>query len=65
MAIEALPVGASASRHAIVRWSGGSIGEAVRWCDDEALFYEWDLLAKTRAQITSLHIRRDHDWLQS
>ena len=42
VAIEQLPVGASASRRAIVNWSDGSQGEALRWFDDEILFCAGD-----------------------
>ena len=31
---EPLAVGELASRRAIVRWSDGTIGEALRWYDD-------------------------------
>ena len=33
-AFEALPQGDSGSRRALVRWSDGSTGEALRWYDD-------------------------------
>jgi hypothetical protein len=42
VAIEPLPLGANASRRAVVRWSDGSEGEALRWFDDEILFSEGD-----------------------
>ena len=63
--IEALPLGANGSRRAVVRWSDGSTGEALRWFDDEALFSEGDLLGKTHAQLRRLHFTRDRDHLQS
>jgi hypothetical protein len=65
LAVEPLPVGASGSRRAIVRWSDGSVGEAARWWDDEVLFCEGDLLGKTEAELRSLHFRRDRAYLQS
>jgi hypothetical protein len=34
IAVEALPAGASGSRRAVVRWSDGDAGEALRWWDD-------------------------------
>jgi hypothetical protein len=34
---EALPIGSLASRRAIVRWSDGTEGEALRWWSDEVL----------------------------
>jgi hypothetical protein len=34
---EDLPVGAMASRRAVVRWSDGTVGEALRWYADEVL----------------------------
>ena len=65
VAIEPLPIGANASRRAVVRWSDGSQGEALRWFDDEILFSEGDLLGKTEAQLRRLHFKRDRDYLQS
>ena len=63
--VEELPPGSLASRRAIVRWSDGTVGEAVRFYADEVLFCEGDLVGKTREEIRSLHFRRDRDWLQS
>ena len=34
---EDLPLGSMASRRALVRWSDGSEGEALRWYGDEVL----------------------------
>ena len=34
IAFEQLPLAARGSRRAIVRWSDGSSGEALRWWDD-------------------------------
>jgi hypothetical protein len=65
VAVEPLPLGANASRRAVVRWSDGSVGEALRWFDDEVLFSEGDLLGKTAAQLRSLHFKRDRDYLRS
>jgi hypothetical protein len=65
VAIEPLPLGVNASRRAVVRWSDGTEGEALRWFDDEILFSEGDLLGKTQAQLRSLHFKRDRDYLQS
>ena len=65
VAIEQLPIGANASRRAVVRWSDGSHGEVLRWFDDEVLFSEGDLLGKTAAQLRRLHYKRDRDYLQS
>jgi hypothetical protein len=62
---EDLPLGASASRRAVVRWSDGSESEALRWYRDEVKFSEGDFLGKSREQLRSLHFRRDRDWLQS
>ena len=36
---EDLPVAAMGSRRAVVRWSDGSEGEAVRWYADEVLVW--------------------------
>jgi hypothetical protein len=65
LAFEPLPLGANASRRAIVRWSDGSEGEALRWYDDEILICEGDLLGKTAAELRSLKFRRDRDYLGS
>ena len=62
---EDLPVGSMASRRAVVRWSDGTESEALRYCDDEVLVSEGDLVGKTREQIRSLHFRRDRAWLRS
>jgi hypothetical protein len=39
---EDLPLGSTASRRALVRWSDGSEGEALRWDGDEVLVCEGD-----------------------
>jgi hypothetical protein len=65
VSVDPLPIRASGSRRAVVRWSDGSVGEALRWWDDELLFCEGDLLGKTEAQLRSLHFRRDRDHLRS
>ena len=62
---EDLPPGSLGSRRAIVRWSDGRKDEALSWYSDEILVCEGDLLGKTRAELRSLHFRRDRDWLQS
>ena len=62
---EDLPLGSGASRRAVVRWSDGTEGEAVRFYSDEVLVCEGDLIDKTQDEIRSLHFRRDRDWLQS
>ena len=62
---EDLPPDSLASRRAVVRWSDGTEGEAVRWVGDEVLICEGDLIGKTREQVRSLHFRRDRDWLRS
>lgn len=62
---EDLPLGSGASRRAVVRWSDGTEGEAVRFYSDEVLVSEGDLIDKTQDEIRSLHFRRDRDWLQS
>ena len=48
-----------------MRWSDGSEAEAIRRYADETLIGEGDLIGKTRDQLSSLHFRRDRDWLQS
>ena len=65
VSIETLSLGATGSRRAIVKWSDGSVGEALRWYDDEVLFSEGDLIGKTRSHLCSLHFSRDRDYLQS
>ena len=62
---ENLPPGEMASRRALVLWSDGTQGEALRWYADEVLVCEGDLIGKTQAELRSLHFRRDRDWLQS
>jgi hypothetical protein len=62
---EDLPLGSPGTRHAIVRWSDGTESEAMTWYSDEILVCEGDLVGKTRAQLRSVHFRRDRDWLQS
>lgn len=62
---EDLPIGSLASRRAVVRWSDGTEGEALRWYGDEVMICEGDLIAQTREQLRSLHFRRDRDWLRS
>jgi hypothetical protein len=63
LAFESLPIDAPASRRAIVRWSDGSTGEALRWYDDEILICEGDLLGKTAEELRRLKGRRDRDYL--
>jgi hypothetical protein len=65
IAFESLPLGANGSRRAIVRWSDGSVGDALRWYDDEILIREADVLGRTIADIRRLHFCRDRDYLQS
>ena len=65
LAFENLPPGKMASRRAVVLWSDGTQGEALRWYGDEVLVCEGDLIGKTQAELRSLHFRRDRDWLQS
>jgi len=65
LAVEDLPIGSNGSRRAMVRWSDGTSSEALRWFDDEVLFCEGDLLGKSKAQLRSLHFKRDRAWLQS
>jgi hypothetical protein len=65
LTIEPLPLGVNGSRRALVRWSDGTTGEAMRWFDDEILFTEGDILGKSEAELRSLHHKRDRDYLQS
>ena len=48
VSIETLPLGANGSRRAIVRWSDGEVGEALRWyttrsCSARAIMGTWGL----------------------
>jgi hypothetical protein len=65
LCFEDLPIGSTASRRAVVRWSDGTVGECLRWYSDEVLVSEGDLIGKTQEQPRSLHFRRDRDWIQS
>ena len=65
LAFEDLSPGEVASRGALVLWSDGTQGEALRWYADEVLVCEGDLIGKTQAELRSLHFRTDRDWLQS
>ena len=62
---EDLPLGSAGTRRAVVRWSDGTEDAPMTWYGDEILVCEGDLVGKTRAEIRSLHFRRDRDWLQS
>jgi hypothetical protein len=62
---EDLPVGSSATRTAIVRWSDGTESQALAWYADEILICEGDLLGRTQDELRSLHFRRGRDWLRS
>ena len=62
---EDLPLGSAGTRRAVVRWSDGTEDAPMTWYADEILVCEGDLVGKTRAEIRSVHFRRDRDWLQS
>ena len=62
---EDLPLGSAGTRRAVVRWSDGTEDAPMTWYGDEILVCEGDLVGHTRAEIRSLHFRRDRDWLQS
>jgi len=62
---EDLALGSAGTRRAVVRWSDGTEDAPMTWYADEILVCEGDLVGKTRAEIRSLHFRRDRDWLQS
>ena len=47
------------------RAAGPTGAERQVWYADEILISEGDLIGKTREQLSSLHFRRDRDWLQS
>jgi hypothetical protein len=42
LSFDDLPIGSLVSRRALVRWSDGTEGEALRWCRDEVLVCEGD-----------------------
>ena len=65
LAFEDLPVGSTGSRRAVVRWSDGTAGEALRWYADEVLVCEGDLVGKTKGELRSLRFCRHRDWLES
>ncbi len=48
---EDLPPSSLARRRAVVRWSDGTEGKALRWYADEVLVCDGDLIGKTRAQL--------------
>jgi len=50
LAFEDLPIGSTGSRRAVVRWSDGSEGEALRWYADEVL----SPVEHVRAAVTGL-----------
>ena len=62
--IEQVPVEEPGSRRAVVRWSDGTVAEALRWYDDEVLFCEGDFLGKSEDELRNLHFRRDRDYLR-
>ncbi|WP_157592150.1 hypothetical protein [Solirubrobacter soli] len=64
VAFEALRADERGSRRAIVRWSDGTTGEALRWYDDEVLVCEGDLIGKTIAELRTLHFARDKQFLR-
>lgn len=51
LAIETL---CDCSRRAIALWSDGTLGEALRWFEDEMLVCEGDLIGSTEGQILDL-----------
>jgi hypothetical protein len=63
LAFEPLLPGERGSRRALVRWSDGTRGEALRWYDDEVLVCEGDLIGKTVAELRRLHFARDKQFL--
>jgi hypothetical protein len=65
VAVEDLPFGSPGTRRAVVRWSDGTTGEALRWYQDELMFCEGDLLGKTSEELRGLLHRRDKEFLQS
>jgi hypothetical protein len=64
LAFESLPLGDRGSRRAIVRWSTGEVGEALRWWDDEVAFCEGDLIGKTEEDLRHLHFARDREYIR-
>lgn len=64
IAFEPLPLDTPGSRRAVVRWSDGTVGEALRWYDDEVLFCEGDFVGKGADELRALLFDRDRDFLQ-
>jgi hypothetical protein len=58
VAIEELPIGANASRRAVVRWSDGDVGEALRWFDDLCGYPHKSSYADSRVMPRTLPARR-------
>ena len=65
LSFETLPPGQKGSRRAVVRWSDGRVGDALRWWDDEILICDGDLVGKSASQLRALHFHRDREFLQS
>jgi hypothetical protein len=64
VAVRDLPLDVPGSRALVVRWSDGTTSEALRFCADETLFSEGDLVGKTQAQVRALLQRRDVEFVQ-
>ena len=64
LSFESVPVGRKGSRRAVVRWSDGRIGEALRWWADEIVICDGDLVGKSESQVRALHFHRDREFLQ-
>ena len=59
VAFEDLPTGATGSRRALVRWSDGTEGEALRCYDDEVLVCEGDHGNSRLMALGSRSLRRE------
>jgi hypothetical protein len=59
---EDLPVGSSATRAAVVRWSDGTEGQALAWYGDEILICEGDHGNSRLMALGSRSLRRECHW---
>lgn len=62
--VESLPGGSDGRRRAVITWTDGSAGEALRWYGEETLVCEGDFLGTTASEHCSLKFSRDRDYLQ-
>lgn len=61
---EDVPANERGSRRVLVRWTDGTVGEGLRWYDDEILVCEGDVIGRSDAQLRALLHRRDREFLE-